>query len=209
MTELRSMPKVASSQAKPPDVPPETRRQPGVIPAVYAKHLEEFAFLWGQRKAALRSPDYTLGDVARLEQRIAAHLDGLLLAGEAAIPTLEAGLAGDDPQAVFAAGYVLLALRVPAAAQRVAEAFLHAEAEKIEALSQSLCHGPIDLIEKPLRHAAASAPAPAAVAALEALAFHRRPDPGDDRLAEFLQDKNAQVRRAAWRIMAILYSPGA
>jgi hypothetical protein len=115
-----------------------------------------------------------------LEERIAAHLDGLLLAGEAAIPTLEAGLADEDPQNVFAAAYVLLALRIPTAAQRVAEAFLHVEAEGLEALSQSLCHGPIDLIEQPLRRAAASAPAPVAVAALEALAFHGRPAPGHE-----------------------------
>jgi uncharacterized protein (TIGR02270 family) len=202
------MPKVTNSQAKCPDTLSEGRRQPGVIPEVYARHLEEFAFLWGQRQAALRSPDHTLSDVARLEQRLAAHRDGLLLAGEAAIPALEAVMASDDPQAVSAAAYILLSLKIPKAAERVAEAILQAEAEKLEALRQSLCHGPIDLIEKPLREAAASAPAPAAVTALEALAFHRRPDRAVDRLVEFLRDENPQVRRAAWHVMAILDAPG-
>jgi uncharacterized protein (TIGR02270 family) len=209
MTGFRRTFKVGSGEAKPADSLAETRRRSGVIPGVYAKHLAEFQFLWEQRKAALRSPEYALRDVARLQERIAAHLDGLLLGGEAAVPTLEAGLAGEDPQTVFAAAYVLLALRVPTAAQRVVEAFLHAEAEKLEALCQSLCHGAINLVEKPLREAVAWAPAPTAVAALEALAFHRKADPGIDRLVEFLQDENPQVRRAAWRIMAIVYSPGA
>jgi uncharacterized protein (TIGR02270 family) len=179
-----------------------------VIAEVYAKHLEEFQFLWGQRQAALRSPDHAMRDVAQLEARLASHLDGLLLDGEAAIPALEAALAGDDPKAASAAAYVLLALRIQTAADRVTEAFLQADAEKLDALRQSLFHAPIDLIEKPLRDAAASAPAPAAVAALEALAFHGRPDPGMDRLVEFLQDENPRVRRAAWRVMAILNSPG-
>ena len=184
------------------------RRPPGVIPEVYAKHLEEFAFLWGQGQAALRSPDYTLSDVAALEERLAAHRDGLLLAGEAAIPALEAVMAGDDPQAASAAAYVLLSLRIPKAAERVVQALLQAEGEKLEALRQPLCHGPIDLIERPLRDAAASAPAPAAVTALEALAFHRRPDLAVDRMVAYLQDKNPQVRRTAWHVMAVLNAPG-
>ena len=140
-----------------PRHPVTARRPPGIIPEVYAKHLEEFQFLWGQRQAALRSPDFTLRDVGLLERRLAAHRDGLLLAGEAAIPVLEAGLTGDDPTAVFAAAYVLLALRTQAAAERVMGAFLQAGAEKLEAFRQALCHGPIDLIERPLREAAASA----------------------------------------------------
>jgi uncharacterized protein (TIGR02270 family) len=181
--------------------------RPGVIPQVYAKHLEEFQFLWAQRQAALRSPDYTVRDVARLEERIAAHLDGLLLAGEPAVPVLEARLAEDDPQAVFAAAYVLLGLRIQTAADRVVIALLKAEAERIEAFGQAICHGPIDLIEKPLREAVASAPTPVAVVALEALTFHHRPDPGIDRLVEFLQDENPQVRRTAWHIAALTAIP--
>jgi HEAT repeat protein len=143
-------------------------------------------------------------DVAQWDERIAAHLDGLLLAGEAAVPLLEESLNADDPQAVFAAAYVLLRLNTQSAADRVAEALLKAEGEKIEGLAQALCHGPIHLVEGKLRGAAASAPAPAAVAALLALTFHRRPDAGVDRLVEFLQNENPQIRRAAWRIMALM-----
>jgi uncharacterized protein (TIGR02270 family) len=181
----------------------------GIIPEVYAKHIEEFAFLWGQRQAALRSPDYMLSDVARLDERLGAHLEGLLLAGEAAIPALDAVMAGDDPQTVAAAAYILLSLKTPKAAERVMETFPKAEGEKLEALRLALCHGPVELVEKSLRDAAGSAPAPVAVAALEALAFHGRPDTAMDRLVEFLRDENPQVRRTAWRVMAILNAPAA
>jgi uncharacterized protein (TIGR02270 family) len=171
---------------------------------VYAKHLEEFQFLWGQRQTAIRSPDHKISDLARLEERLAAHLDGLLLPAETAIPVLETCLEESEPPGVFAAAYVLLRLRIQAAADRVVIAFLKAGGEKIDAFGQALCHGPIDLVEGKLRGAAASAPAPAAAVALEALTFHRRPDCGIDRLVEFLQNENPQVRRTAWRVMALM-----
>jgi uncharacterized protein (TIGR02270 family) len=176
----------------------------GVIPEVYAKHLEEFAFLWGQRRAAVRSPDFTPRDVARLEERVAAQFDALFLPGEAAIDPLAAILAGGDPAAVSAAGYVLLALKSRAAADRVMKAFRQAEAEQLDALRDSLCHGPIELVETDLRAIAVSGPAPQAAVALEALAFHHRPTAGIDRLVELLQHESPQVRCVAWRIMALL-----
>jgi len=200
---------LASSPTSPLDPLPDQRRQAGVIPEVCLKHLEDLQFLWGQRQAALRSPQYTVRDVAQLDERIAAHLDGLLLADDAAIPVLEAGLTGDDPLAVFASAYVLLGLQDRTAAERVVEALRDAEAEKLDAFRQALCHGPIELIESALHDAAASAPPPQAVAALEALAFHRRPDPGIDRLVEFLQDESPQIRCIAWRIMALTGTPHA
>jgi len=200
---------VADRQASRPDTLPEGRGHPGVIPQVCAQHLEEFQFLWTQHAAALRSPDYTLRDVAQLEARIAAHLDALLLAGEAATAALEAALAGDDPQAACAAAQVLLCLRSRAAADRVAGALRKADAEKLEALRPALCHAPIDLIADVLRETAASGPAPLAVTALEALAFHRLVDPAIDRLVEFLQDEDPLVRRTAWRIMAMSNSTAA
>ncbi len=195
---------VAITQTNPPDTFPDRRPQPGVIPEVYVRHLEEFQFLWERRRTALRSPERTSRDVAELEERITAHLDGLRLADDAAIPVLEAGLIGDDPSGVFTSAYVLLSLRDHTAAERVMEAFQSAEAEKLDGFREALCQGPIEMIEPALRDAVASAPAPYAAAALEALAFHHRPDPGMDRLVEFLQHESPRVRCIAWRIMALM-----
>jgi len=191
-------------QPAPTDAPADRSCPTGVIPEVYVRHLEEFRFLWEQRRAALRSPDLTLRDVGRLDERMAAHLEGLLLTGVAAVPVLEAGLSGDDPSGVFASAYVLLSLRDPTAAERVMEAFQSAEAEKLDGFREALCQGPIEMIEPALRDAAASAPAPHAAAALEALAFHHRPDPGMDRLVELLQHESPRIRCIAWRIMALM-----
>ena len=175
----------------------------GIIPEVYSQHLEEFAFLWQQRQKALRSPDYYLPDVASLEKRIEAHLDGLLLPGEAAVTVLERYLQGDDPTAMFAAAYVMLRLESQEAAKQVLETFLKAVAENVDSLREALCHAPIRLLEEGIHDAASSAEPLVAAAATEVLLSHRRPEGVVDRLNEFLQHAEPAVRRAGWRIVAL------
>ena len=46
------------------------------VAIVLAQHAEEAAFLWLLRDAAVRAPHYGLADLAALDRRIAAHLDG-------------------------------------------------------------------------------------------------------------------------------------
>ena len=53
-----------------------------VIPSIVAQHAEEASFLVGQRTAAVSAPHYSLKDLARLDLRLLAHLDGLHIAGE-------------------------------------------------------------------------------------------------------------------------------
>src|SRR6516165_2324991 len=52
-----------------------------VIAEVLDQHAEEAAFLWTLRTAAVSQPHYLLVDLARLDQRVEAHLDGLRAAG--------------------------------------------------------------------------------------------------------------------------------
>jgi uncharacterized protein (TIGR02270 family) len=52
-----------------------------VIPDVVDEHAEEAAFLWLLRARAVHAPHYTLDELAALDARIEAHLDGLRLAG--------------------------------------------------------------------------------------------------------------------------------
>lgn len=54
-----------------------------VLEDVIEEHAEEAAFLWAQRDAAVRAPDYDLEEIAELDERVEAHLDGLRIAGEA------------------------------------------------------------------------------------------------------------------------------
>ena len=176
---------------------------PPMIPEVLHAHLEEFQFLCGQFQHALRSPDYRRRDLEPLTSRIAAHLDGIVVAGEAAVPLLEAGLAADEPQATFAAAYLLLRMNAKAG-QRVLDAFLQAKSGQLEGIRRALCQNSLGTMVDQLRQAVASSPATIAVAAAEVLAFHRKLGPLAKRLDDFLKDDNPEVRRCAWRVTALL-----
>ena len=54
-----------------------------ILEDVVAEHAEEAAFLWQQREAAVRAPDFDLGELAEADERVEAHLDGLRVAGRA------------------------------------------------------------------------------------------------------------------------------
>src|ERR1022692_5175170 len=62
---------------------------------VIDQHAEEAAFLWTQREHATCAPQYALKDLAKLDERVEAHLDGLRVAGntgwETAVAQLEQG----------------------------------------------------------------------------------------------------------------------
>jgi uncharacterized protein (TIGR02270 family) len=54
-----------------------------VIPVVIEQHAEEAAFHWLLRDAAVCAPHYSLDDLAKLDNRLDAHIDGLHIAGNA------------------------------------------------------------------------------------------------------------------------------
>lgn len=71
-----------------------------VLSTFASQHAEEAAVLWGLRRQAVRRPDYNLEDLAKLEGRVEAHLDGLRIAGEVgwSIAIENLGLLGDDSE---------------------------------------------------------------------------------------------------------------
>src|SRR5918996_2266870 len=80
-----------------------------IIPHIVEQHAEEAAFLWLLRDAAVDAPHYDLKDLARLDERVEAHIDGLRVAGE---PGWEITLAQLEQHReageVFAAGVLAL-----------------------------------------------------------------------------------------------------
>lgn len=77
---------------------------------IYEEHLEEASFLWVQWNRALAAPDFNLEEVAALEERLLAHLDGLVVGGEPVarellLPALDSG----DPPRLSAALWALTA----------------------------------------------------------------------------------------------------
>jgi hypothetical protein len=173
---------------------------------ILVEHYEELEFLWGQRLAALQSPLYILPELLDLEERIESHVQGLLVSEEQMIPLVEEGLSSDDSLLAFAASYALLRLNSKTAAQQVMDTLFQAEAGQLDGIRQAMCYGPIAMIREQLREAFAAAPAPTAVAAAEALAFHHQVEPRVERLGAFLQDENTEVRQAVWRVIAMLDS---
>jgi uncharacterized protein (TIGR02270 family) len=76
------------------------------IPLVLAEHAEEAAFLWILRDGAVHAPHYSLKDLAKLDQRVEAHLDGLRIAGPHGWEVLRESLKLEEPGEIFAAAVV-------------------------------------------------------------------------------------------------------
>jgi uncharacterized protein (TIGR02270 family) len=122
-----------------------------VIPEIVSQHAEEAAFLWGLRADAVHAPHYLLVDLARLEERIEAHIDGLRVNGEAGWDAIRAAATG-DPGAAFCAavlaveagdadriaGVVEAAVANPNTARGLVSALGWCPYERVRALVQKL-----------------------------------------------------------------------
>jgi len=73
------------------------------ISTVLPQHAEGASFLWILRSGAVSAPHYDLADLAKLDQRVEANLDGLRIAGEAGWEICKEALTTEKPGEVFAA----------------------------------------------------------------------------------------------------------
>ncbi|MCI0379991.1 MAG: hypothetical protein L0215_20610 [Gemmataceae bacterium] len=181
-------------------------RKVRLLKDILVEHLEEFEFLWVQRQRVLRSPLYTMRAFAELEERIEAHVQGLLIAGDDLPALVEPGLEGDDPAAVFSSAYLLLRLQTEASGKRVIDAFLQAEGGKLQGLKQALCVGLVQALG-PLQRAGESASPALAVAAWEILARQNSADKKAAALTAFLKHADPAIRTAAWRALGYSQAP--
>lgn len=177
------------------------------LPDLVEEHLEELAFLWGQRRGALRSPRFMPRDLDRLEKRIEAHLQGLLIAANELGEFVRPGLEGDDADEAFAAGFGLLRSRIPGSADRVWEAFASAMGPRADGLAEAFAHGPADALLSRLQDTVTSAPPERSAAAAEALALRGRLRPDTRGPDAWLASEAPAVRRKAWRIAALCGLP--
>jgi uncharacterized protein (TIGR02270 family) len=107
---------------------------------IYEEHLDEAAFLWGQWEDALVGANYTLDEVAEgPEERLLAHLDGLVLGGKpVAERLLLPALADDDVGKVSAAAWALLQAEDADHFETVSAALLSAEPPAYAAIARAL-----------------------------------------------------------------------
>jgi uncharacterized protein (TIGR02270 family) len=92
-----------------------------VIPDIVSQHVEEVAFLWLLRSNAIRQPHYALKDLAKLDDRVEAHLDGLRVAGEPGWELCKAALANEEAGEVFAASVMAFESGIDSRIQAVLE----------------------------------------------------------------------------------------
>jgi uncharacterized protein (TIGR02270 family) len=172
------------------------------IPELIEHHYEELQFLWGQRQSALRSPRYTMREFSALEQRIEAHVQGLLVAGVDLLHIVEPGLASDDAKTSFAAAYALLRLENETATLAVIQAFSGAHGKQMYGLRQALSLARMEQLLPSLPFLFFSSASPTVAAAADVLAWHGALPPPGLTIDTLLQDEDPTVRETAWRVVA-------
>jgi len=170
---------------------------------VFEEHFSEAAFLRFQWERALLAPNYSLAETAELEERLLAHLDGLMLGGESVSEVLlKAALEGEEPGEVFCAAFVSIAGSPPAALEAVLALAPAAPAAVQAALRRALeLHGHAELNAHlvPLLRAPE---VPVQALALEVLAFRGAVPRGT--ALELLGHADGRVVTAALRSLGAL-----
>ena len=77
-----------------------------IISGIIEQHADEAAFLWTARDHIVYAPHVTSADLARHDERLEAHLDGLRVAGDAGWAACRAALDAGEPGALFVAAVI-------------------------------------------------------------------------------------------------------
>lgn len=72
------------------------------------EHVEEASFLWLQRSCAVDAPNYSPQQFAELDERLAAHIDGLRVADDEGWKLLESALENEGPEDFFPAAVLAI-----------------------------------------------------------------------------------------------------
>ncbi|HSW03636.1 TIGR02270 family protein [Aquabacterium sp.] len=175
-----------------------TATSPGRAPVmqIVQQHAEESALLRQVRSVLVRAPHVRLNQLRRLDDRLAAHLDGLAVAGPAGTACTQAALARPDAGELFTAAVraiedrddealarlLAVAAALPAARRGVLSAFGWVSAAQLQGIARDLL---------------GSAEAAWRDIGIAACRMHHA-DPGP-LLIEALQDPDAGLRASALR----------
>jgi uncharacterized protein (TIGR02270 family) len=170
-------------------------------PNVLSQHAEGASFLWTLRSAAVSAPHYSLADLAKLDQRLEANLDGLRIAGEAGWEICKESLSTEEPGEVFAAAVLAFDSSKKDRVDTVLEAGA-ASPELSRALVSALGWLPFQQAEPHIKELLASPSPLLRRAGLAASAIHRH-NPGPP-LLEAISSADPLVRSRALRAMGEL-----
>ena len=167
-----------------------------IVASVVQQHVEDAAILYSTRSTITQAPHVKLHHLLRFDVRIAAHLDGLGVAGEKATRMCEAGLYPPSAGGVFVATMCSIAEQ---RADRLDRLFVLAETAALPRAGLLAAFGWLGT-EQLRSHVAEllSAPFPLKrLAGIAACSMHRV-DPGLT-AARCFEDPEAMVRARAWR----------
>lgn len=164
---------------------------------VIDEHLDEAGFCFTQWERGLYSPLYRLEQLGRtIERRLLAHVDGLVVGGEAvARRVLVPALFGDDPTQALVAALALLFSEEQRGAAAVVEALVPSN-QMLPALIRALQLVPLDRrIQAYLQPLLRSPHGSLRAAGMDVLSFHRV-DLGED-LPTLMSDSDPIVQQTA------------
>ncbi len=178
---------------------PSLSRPP--IAVVVQQHAEESAMLRHVRSVLVRAPHVRLHQLRRLDDRIAAHLDGLAVAGDFGTACANAGLARAGAGEVFAVAACALESQDEAALDRLAS-LAAAEPDAMRGLLSALGWVSAQQLQGTVKRMLASAEPHRRAIGLGACRLHGV-DPGG-LLATALHDADVPLRLQALRTAAEL-----
>ncbi|MBK8167231.1 MAG: TIGR02270 family protein [bacterium] len=98
------------------------------LPHILSQHAEEASFQWLLRSLAVHAPHYSLKDLARLDDVVDAHLDGLRLSGDAGWRICRDELAWEEPGELFVAAFLAYESNQPDHVEAVEQALMRTPA---------------------------------------------------------------------------------
>lgn len=167
-----------------------------IIESIVSQHAEEAAFLWLLRRAAVSAPHYALKDLAELDDRVEAHIDGLRVAGDEGWPFCEAGLDFEEAGEVFAAGVIALEGDDAARINKVYET-VEAAPETVDGLVSAMGWTPREKLQGKVADLLGSASTLWRRVGISACAVHRVDC--RDHLTQAVEDADAALRARALR----------
>jgi uncharacterized protein (TIGR02270 family) len=167
---------------------------PKIIPDIVTQHAEDAAFLWLLRNAAVDAPHYSLDDLAELDDRIEAHLDGLRIAGDPGWEICKEQLAWEEAGEVFTASVIALESGSDERYDAVLEAASNSD-EEARGFSSALGWRPFREAQPYINRLLDAESAALRCMGIAAAAIHRQ-DPGRP-LVDALRDPDVMLRARA------------
>jgi uncharacterized protein (TIGR02270 family) len=172
-----------------------------VIETVIQQYGDQVPMLWLLRRAATKSPHYSLADLVKADGRVEAHLDGLRIAGDDGWTFCEEQLAAKEAGEVFAGGVIAFE---SGRAERIAKVISVVEEESATAdgLVSALGWLTFEQAQRSIQDLLRSDHPIRQRVGIAAAAVHRR-YPGES-LARFVRAENPALRARALKAIGEL-----